>query len=255
MTADLLHGGLGWGIAGLLLAVSFASSLITAAFGIGGGTIMLAVLASLLPPPAIIPVHGLVQLGSNCGRAAILLRHFHKPVFLPFLLGAAIGVAAGGAFAVQMDAGLVQIGVGVFILWSIFFRPPAFLRASAALSGGISSLLTMFFGATGPFVAAYVKTLGLGRMEYVATHAGLMTVQHLLKSVVFGLLGFAFSGWAGIVVLLVAAGFLGTLTGKQILMRIDEARFRLVLNCVLALLAARLIWAGARAVLAAESGT
>lgn len=54
----------GWPIIGL----SFFTSLITAAFSIGGGFIMLAVLAQVLAPVALIPVHGAVQLGSSAGR-------------------------------------------------------------------------------------------------------------------------------------------------------------------------------------------
>lgn len=244
MTWDAMHAGLGWSVASVMLAVSFVSSLITAGFGIGGGAVMLAVLASLLPAAAIIPVHGLVQLGSNVGRMAILLPHVHVAVVGPFLIGAIVGVSLGGVFVVQLNPGTLQIGVGLFILWSILFRPPAFMRASSSAAGGFSSFLTMFFGGTGPFVAAYIKTLGLGRMSHVATHATLMTIQHLLKTVVFGFLGFAFAQWAGFIALLIAFGFLGTLAGRKILTVIDEKRFKLVLNTILGLLAARLIYAG-----------
>jgi uncharacterized membrane protein YfcA len=241
---DLFHAGLGWPIATALLAVSFASSLITVAFGIGGGAVMLAVLATLLPAAAIIPVHGLVQLGSNAGRAAVLLPYIRVPVIAPFLVGALIGVALGGAFVVQLDAGVLQVCVGLFILWSIFFRPPALMRKSAAVAGGVSSFLTMFFGGTGPFVAAFTKSLELDRMRHVATHATLMTIQHLLKTVAFGLLGFAFSQWAGLIGLLIAFGFAGTVAGRHVLTRIDERRFKLALNIILGVLAARLIYAG-----------
>lgn len=244
MTFDLLHGGLGWPVALVLVAVSFASSLMTVGFGIGGGAVMLAVLATLLPAPAIIPVHGLVQLGSNVGRTAILLRHIHLDVVLPFFIGALIGVAFGGAFVVQLDAGVLQIGVGLFVLWSILFRPPNFMRKSSAVAGGFSSFLTMFFGGTGPFVASYVKTLELDRMSHVATHATLMTIQHLLKTIAFGFLGFAFSNWAGFTALLIVFGFLGTVVGRRVLMRIDERRFKIALNVILTVLALRLIYAG-----------
>jgi uncharacterized membrane protein YfcA len=254
MSWTLLHAGLGWPIASALLAVSFASSFITVAFGIGGGAVMLAVLATLLPAPAIIPVHGLVQAGSNIGRAALMRAHLHIDVVGPFALGALAGVAVGGLTVVQLDAGVIQVGVGLFILWSILFTPPAFMRRSGAVAGGASSFLTMFFGGTGPFVAAYVRSLGLDRMGFVATHATLMTIQHLLKTVVFGLLGFAFSTWAAFVALLIGAGFLGTVVGRQVLARIDEKRFRLVLNAILAVLAARLIYAGTTRLLADTSG-
>ena len=57
---------------GLLIAASLVTSFITAAFGIGGGVVLLAFLALVLPPVALIPVHGVVQLGSNGGRVAIM---------------------------------------------------------------------------------------------------------------------------------------------------------------------------------------
>ncbi|SFR46886.1 sulfite exporter TauE/SafE family protein [Litoreibacter janthinus] len=241
---DTLHAGLGWPVAGTLLAFSFAGSFITVAFGIGGGAIMLAVLATLLPAAAIIPVHGLVQLGSNVGRAAIMVKHMRLDLLGSFTVGALIGIILGGSFVVQLQAGWIQIGVGLFILWSILARPPAFLRRSGLVTGAFSSFLTMFFGGTGPFVATYVKAQNLERHAHVASHAMLMTMQHLLKTLAFGFLGFAFSTWAGLIALLIAFGVLGTLTGRLVLARIDEQRFKFALNAILAVLAIRLIYAG-----------
>jgi len=60
MTDVALHAGLGWTVAGLVVAASFATSFLTAAFGIGGGAVLLAILASLMPSAALIPVHGVV---------------------------------------------------------------------------------------------------------------------------------------------------------------------------------------------------
>lgn len=244
MTAEFIHAGLGWPVALSLSALSFVASLITVAFGIGGGAVMLAVMAVLLPASAIIPVHGLVQLGSNAGRLSIMLQHVYRAVVPAFLVGAVIGVAIGGSMVVQLPAGAIQLGVGSFILWSVFFRPPVFMRASAGLNGAFSSFLTMFFGGTGPFVATFVKAQGLDRMTHVATHAALMTIQHLLKIMVFGLLGFAFAQWIGFVAMLILAGFAGTVAGRQVLLKIDEKRFGFLLNAVLTVLALRLIWSG-----------
>lgn len=244
MSAELVHAGLGWPVAATLAGLSFVASFITVAFGIGGGALMLGMLAILLPAAAIIPVHGLVQLGSNAGRLSLMLEHVQRAVLPAFVTGAVVGVIFGGAMVVQLPAGMIQLGVGLFILWSVFLRPPAFLRRSAGLTGVFSSFLTMFFGGTGPFVATFVKAQGLGRMQHVATHAALMTVQHLLKILVFGLLGFAFAQWIGFVALLIVAGFLGTVAGRYVLARIDEKRFALFLNLVLTVLALRLIWSG-----------
>lgn len=227
------------------MAVSFLASLITAAFGIGGGVVMIAVLASLVPPAALIPVHAVVQVGSNAGRALIMRAHIDWPVWSVFLIGTVVGIAIGGVIVVDLPPAVIQIGVGLFILWTIFFKPPGFLRHSAWLAGGVSSILTMFFGATGPFVSAYLKTRGYDRMRQVAMQGACMTVQHLLKVVAFGVLGFAFGPYVVLIAGLIAFGFLGTIIGRRVLMKIDEARFKFALNAILVVLSLRLIWAGA----------
>ena len=227
-----------------LFAASFVGSFITVAMGIGGGAMVLAVMASLVPPVALIPVHGVIQFGSNVNRALVMGKHTFWPPVLAFGVGSVAGVMIGGAIAVDLPPAYVQIGVGLFVIWSVMRKPPAWLIKWPALTGLISSILTMFFGATGVFVSGYVKSLELGREAHVATQAVLMTLQHLLKVIVFGVLGFAFGPWLGFMVVMIATGFMGTLVGRQVLIRMNDAVFGKVLNGILLLLAARLIWQG-----------
>ena len=229
-----------------VLAASFLGSFITVAFGIGGGAFLLAVLASLMPPAALIPVHGVVQFGSNAGRFAMLWRQTAWTALPGFTLGSLIGAGLGGLVVVDLPPEAVQIGVGLFIIWSVLSKPPEWLKRWPWLTGGISSFLTMFFGATGVFVANYTKSLKLPRHAHVATHAALMTVQHLLKVLVFGLLGFAFGDWAAVIVGMIVAGLAGTWTGKLALNRITDMNFRRALDAVLLLIALRLVWQGLR---------
>jgi uncharacterized membrane protein YfcA len=237
-----LSGGLEAPVALALLATSFAGSFITVALGIGGGALLLAVMANLMPPAALIPVHGVVQLGSNALRAGVLWRHVHWPPFAAFALGTLAGVALGGAVVVRLPGPVVQAGVGAFVIWSVLARPPAWLARFPAVTGLVSAFLTMFFGATGVFVANFTKSLRLPRQAHVATHAVLMTLQHGLKIAAFGLLGFAYGPWAGFILAMIAAGFLGTLAGRHVLLRISDRGFRRALDVVLILVSLRLIW-------------
>ena len=239
--------GLDAGITIVLLLTSVVASFITIAFGIGGGVLLLAVLASLVPPVALIPVHGVIQMGSNAGRIVFMFGHIDWRPVLAFTAGSLLGVLAGGALTVNLPPALVQIGVGLFVLWSTFRKPPRWMAGQPAISGAISSFLTMFFGATGPFVATFTKSLALNRHGHVATHATLMTIQHLLKTLTFGVLGFAFAPWLGFIVAMIVAGAVGTFLGWQILDRLSDERFRIALNIVLILLSLRLIWGGMEA--------
>lgn len=242
----LLPPDLAPGIAALLLGMSFIGSLITVAFGIGGGALLLAVMAVTMPPLALIPVHGVVQVGSNLGRAIMLVRHTVWAALPWFVIGSLIGVAIGGNIAMNIPPWVVQVGVGTFIFWSVLAKPPRWLSRWPILTGGISSFLTMFFGATGVFVANYSKSLNLSRYPHVATHATLMSVQHLLKSVTFAFLGFAFAPWWPFIIAMIGAGLIGTLAGSFVLTRMTDKRFHRALDIVLLLIAARLIWSGLR---------
>ncbi len=232
-------------IALALVLISAATSFVTAAAGIGGGVLLLAVMAVMVPAPAIIPVHGAVQIGSNGGRTLILSRHIERSVLLPFVAGSVLGAGLGGLVAVQLPPAILKIGLGCFILWSVWGKT---VKASGHLAvigtGAFSSFLTMFFGATGSFVSAMVKTLQLGRLEHVATHSACMVAQHVIKVFVFGLLGFAYGPYLGLIFGMVVSGFVGTVIGKRFLVRMDDAVFHRVLAVILSLLAAKLLVEG-----------
>ena len=244
LLALLLPPDLSAAVVLVLMATSFAASFITVSFGIGGGGLMLAVMASLVPPVALVPVHGVVQFGSNAGRTAMMARHIRWPSVVRFGAGIVLGVGIGASVAVSLPAAAVQIGVGVFLIWTVLSHPPAWMRDWPLVTGTLTSILSMFFGASGPFVNTYVKSLNLGRHAHVATAAMLLSGQHLLKSVAFGALGFAYAPWAGLIAALILCGLAGTWSGRRVLNRMTDARFKQALNGVLLLLSARLVWEG-----------
>ncbi|NNL18630.1 MAG: sulfite exporter TauE/SafE family protein [Boseongicola sp.] len=227
-----------------LAVISFLGSFITVALGIGGGGLVLAVMANLVPPLALIPVHGVIQLGSNAGRLAMFFRDVHWVALPAFAIGTLVGATVGGLIAVDLPPAYVEIGVGAFVVFTVFARSPKWLSRWPAIAGVLSSFLTMFFGATGLFVASFTKSLALDRHSHVATHAAVMTLQHGLKVVIFGLLGFAFAPWVFTIAAMIATGFLGTYVGKHALAKMSDRNFKLALNVVLVLISLRLIWSG-----------
>ena len=249
--ASLAPPGMANSVLAALLVASFAGSFITVAFGIGGGVLLLAAMASLVPPIVLIATHGVIQLGSNAGRVLITLAHVHWSALPAFALGSLGGAATGGLLVVNFPAALVQMGLGLFIVWSVLGRPPRGVRNWPVAVGAVSSFLTMFFGATGMLVAVYTKSLALGRHGHIATHAALITLQHGIKVVAFGLLDFAYGPWLGFVLAMILAGFLGTLAGRLLLDRLADGVFRRALDLILFVLAARLIWAGTAQLVAA----
>lgn len=235
-------------IATLILASFFTSGL-TAAVGLGGGIALIAIMANLMPASALVPVHGAVQIGSNGGRALVQLKHVDWSIFAWFTIGAIFGAALGGAIAVELPSSILRAGIGCFVLWVIWIKPPKFdkvQKRAMAAAGFASTFLSMFFGAAGPIGGAVLSTLGLTRHGYVANQAVTALVMHVFKILAFGALGFAFAPWAGLIVLMILSGFLGTLAGSRLLGKMDEKTFKTGFKWVMTALALNLFWQAGR---------
>lgn len=229
--AALLPDGLGLGPAALLIVASFFTSALTASFGVGGGTVMILLMGFFIPVAALIPVHGAVQFGSNTGRAWHQRAHVRRDIFTPFAMGSVVGAIAGVFLVVQLPDAALKLFLGAFIIVVTWAKLPGIEslgRAGLAAGSIVLALLNMFVGATGPLLTSFFAQFIAGdRKALVATHAAAMSVQHLLKVIVFGVAGFAFAVWAPLVAVMIASGYLGTIYGSKLLDRLPEDTFRI----------------------------
>jgi len=229
-----------------LVALALLTSALTAAAGIGGGLVLLGVMASFLPPVVVLPVHGVVQLGSNAGRAALMRQHIDGRIVLPFALGSVIGIVIGAKLFVALPTPILQAILGAFVLacvWLPTLKAARIPHWAFAIVGLVGSFCTMFVGATGPFVASFIRPERLERHAVVGTHATCMTLQHTLKVVAFGFLGFAFLPWVPLLAAMIGAGFVGTMLGRRLLDRLPHRVFQQVFKLILTVLALRLLYA------------
>jgi uncharacterized membrane protein YfcA len=228
--AALLPSGMEPWVAALLVVASCFTSAITAAFGIGGGIAMLALMGLFVPVASLIPVHGAVQLGSNTGRAWHQRAFVRMDIAKPFIAGSVVGAIFGVFLVVQLPDALLKLVLGGFILVLTWARIPGIDRlskAGLAVASVVLALLSMLVGATGPLVAVlFARFLQKDRKALIATSAVAMTTQHLLKIVVFGIAGFAFWDWVPLVAAMILSGFIGTVYGTGLLERMPEETFR-----------------------------
>lgn len=248
MDLPLVPEALPLSLALVLLACSALASMITATIGAGGGVLLLALMALWLPPAAIIPVHGLIQLGSNGGRAALTWRKVDWSVIAAFAPGVVVGAGIGAWLLVALPAAVWQLTIGLFVLylcWGPALPRQALGRPGTFVASAVTSFISLFVGATGPLVAAFIKQMHQDRFVTVATFATAMVLQHAPKALVFGLAGFVFHDWILFVTAMIVCGFAGTWIGLHLLHRLSDRRFATVFNWVLTLLALRLLWQAA----------
>ena len=248
MELTLLPDSLSLTVALFLLASSALASMISASLGAGGGVLLLVLMASWLPLAAIIPVHGMIQLGSNVGRVVLTRKHIDWKVIAVFAPGVIAGAALGAWLLVDLPAEVLQVSIAGFVLylcWGPALPKGSFGPIGIFLASAITSFISLFVGATGPLVAAFIKQIHTDRFATVATFAMAMTLQHAPKVLVFSIAGFSFPEWVPFIVAMIISGFAGTWLGLHVLRTMSNRWFNQAFNIVLTLLALRLVWQAA----------
>ncbi|MEX2473654.1 sulfite exporter TauE/SafE family protein [Marinobacter sp.] len=252
MELTLIPESLGASVALCLLLASAVTSMITASLGAGGGVLLLLLMAMWVPPAAIIPVHGMIQLGSNSGRAVLTRHHTDWKTIAAFAPGVLAGAGLGAWLLVELPAHLWQLSIALFVLylcWGPALPKAAFGPFGVFVASTITSFVSLFVGATGPLVAAFIKQMHADRFTTVATFATAMCLQHAPKALVFGLAGFVFREWLAFILGMIAFGFAGTWIGLHLLRTITNRRFSQIFNLLLTVLALRLLWQAVSALL------
>jgi uncharacterized membrane protein YfcA len=232
-----------------LTAASFATAFVGVFTGTAGGLILLAVMATILPPAVVIPVHTVVQLGSGVTRTAIMWRWVMRATLAPFLAGALAGSAAGAQVFVSLPGAWLEAILGAFILvvtWAPKLGRIGGERGRFLALGFVATFVGVFVSATGTLVAPFVASAAADRRNHAATLGALMTFVHIAKLLAFGFIGFSIGAYAPLIAAMIMAGALGNWIGEEALNRVSEQRFRLVLQGFLTLLALQLLWHAAQ---------
>ena len=232
-----------------LTFASFATAFIGVFTGTAGGVILLALMASVMPPAVLVPVHTVVQLGSGVTRTIIMWRHVMHSTVPPFIVGAMVGAAVGARSFVALPTNWLLGIIGAFILivtWMPKLGRMGAERGRFAVLGFAATVLGMFVSATGTLITPFVASAAPDRRNHAATQGALMVFVHIFKLVAFGFLGFAISAYLPLMIAMIATGGVGNWLGEEALARTSEKRFRLFLKLFVTALAVDLVWRALR---------
>lgn len=224
------------------------TSILSAIAGLGGGVILLMVIAQFVAPTVAIPIQGAIQLASNSSRAWFL-RHdvawgpvgWSSILLLPAsLLGVAI------ATSLPDDAIRVVLALFVLVLaWrpSVLrwrggrdLPPPALIAV-----GGASGLINTTVGASGPVTSPFYKAVTATHASFVATAAVTQVFAHLSKLIAFAADGWSFREHLGVIAVGVLGVVVGSRIGTRLMGRFSEERLSQLFKVVLTALALRLL--------------
>ncbi|MCP4431009.1 MAG: sulfite exporter TauE/SafE family protein [Gammaproteobacteria bacterium] len=226
------------------MLAAFGTSILTAITGVGGGMTLIAIMPGLLPAPAIIPVHGVVQLFSNSSRAFFGWQHIHWGFTTAFVCGAFIGGLLAARLTLEINLKYSPLLIAAYILFSVWGPKLQFKKAPRGeffTIGLCQTGLSMIVGATGPLGQASLLSKGLQRDALVVTAALMTTFTHLIKILLFGIIGFTFISYWQLITGMSIGVIVGAYIGTHIRYRIAEHLYREILKWLLTILAIRII--------------
>jgi uncharacterized membrane protein YfcA len=242
----------------ILIIAAFITSSISAVLGMGGGIILLGIMAIMIPEGyAVVALHGIIQLVSNFTRSFVFRQHIKKDIIRQYLPGAILGLSLSALIifilitlfqvdsAKEIKIDFLKPLIGIFILWFLFGRRPQPKDDHPNFFGVglVSGLTTVFIGATGPLIAPFFLKGKLTKETIIANKAICQAMSHAGKIPLF-IFFFQFDYLAEVEVLfpLIIAVFIGTNLGKQILAFIPEKVFQLLFRGSLTVIAIKLIF-------------
>ena len=241
----------------ILTLAAFATSILSAVIGMGGGITLLGIMAILLPEGyMVVALHGVIQLVSNGTRTAVYRQHVYRPIIRQFSMGVipGLGCAALIVFgliqyfditsASEFKVDFLKPLIGIYILWFLYLRKKTKLTSDRLFfwMGGLSGLVTVFIGAAGPLIAPFFIDRDLTKENIIATKAACQAMGHLGKMPIFIIFYGVdyFQQWAVLLPLVIAVYF-GTRIGKKFLGSLSENLFKKLFKIALTLIAMRLV--------------
>ncbi len=228
----------------ILSTVNLLTSALTAITGFGGGSILIGIMPLFLPVNAIVPIHAATQLSSNVSRAWFGREALRFDYFKAFLIGSALGIVVFGTAVRYFRLDFIPLFIGVYILltqWSE--RVNYWLRGleSFYLVGFIQMGLGIFVGTPGPLAIALLNRKYENNHTVVSVGALMMVWIHIAKLVIYVNLGFAFSDYWQLIILMIIMATIGSLLGTKFRQRISMKWLNKILPWLLSIIAIKLI--------------
>ena len=241
----------------ILILASFITSSISAVLGMGGGIILLGIMAIMIPQGyMVIALHGIIQLISNSTRAYVFKKYIKKILIKQFLIGALVGVAISITIIIlvinffkvesasEIKVEFLKPFIGIFIVWYLFLKDP---KKESNISsfipvGFIAGISSIFVGAVGPLIAPFFLKKDFKKEHIIANKAAAQIITHISKIPIFiYFFNVNYINEYKILVPLIGAVYLGTNFGKKILSFIPEKLFKKLFKITLLIIAIKLI--------------
>ncbi len=228
----------------VIILGSFLSTAISSAFGIGGGFVMIALLSTVLPISAMVPVHSVMMVGLSLSRTWYFRKDIHWPIVIPFVIGALIGAIGGTSLYLDLPEVLIAFSVATLMLLAVWLPDIEFKREIPHpffLVGLIHAFLSSLFSFGGIYQPVMVRTK-LNKLQITATLAAGLMFMNMFKITGYATFGFDFKPYLLVMAIAILVAFPAAKLGKSMLHKISEKQFRSVFKIIMTVFALRLFY-------------
>ncbi len=227
-----------------MIPINFFTSTMTAITGLGGGMILVGLMPMFLPAVAIIPVHGATQLASNISRAWFGRQYIDKTYLRSYIIGTILGAVVFGVAVYFVHLDLIPLFIGLYILltqWSSKFNELLKGFENFYVIGFLQTGVGLFVGAPGPMhMPLLMKKYGDNHVV-VSTASLMVSFVHLIKVIMYVLMGFVFFDYWQVVLMMIVSAIIGSWVGTCLRHRLPMAWLKRALPWILTIIAVKII--------------
>ncbi len=231
-----------------VLTLGLLAGTIGGVIGFGSSILLMPALVVAFGAKEAVPIMAIAALMANAGRVAVWWRDNDWKLNAVYCLTAVPASAVGARLLVALDARVVEGALGAFFLTMIPMRRWLVARGlriglpGMALVGAGIGFLSGMVASTGPINTPFFLAYGLIKGGFLATEAvGSMAIS-LTKAVVFQSFG-ALPVEVIVRGLIVGSSLmLGAWAAKSIVLGMDPARFRIILEVMMAVSGGFMLW-------------
>lgn len=235
-----------------VLALGLVAGTVGGLIGFGTSIMLMPALVLVFGPREAVPIMAIASIMGNASRVAAWWREVDWRATAAYSVTGVPAAVLGARTLLALPAGAVELAMGVFFLLMIPLRRYMARRAwtlsiwHLALVGAAIGFLTGLVVSTGPVNAPYIRKNGLVKGAYLATEA-------LSSIAVYGAKAITFRSMGALPLSVVVQGLIvgcslvaGAFIARRYVRQLDAERFRLLMDALLLMAGASLIWAALR---------
>jgi uncharacterized protein len=204
----------------ILLILGLAAGSITTVAGIGGGMLLVLVLAMTRDPVTALAITAPALFLGNIHRLIMFRRSIDTTIVRKFVIGALPGAVLGAIFAAALPPSFIRwtlaamVGVSILTAWRM---PTLQLNRGVMLPAGVFiGGLTGTSGGAGILTAPVLLAMNLSGEAFVATISACVSVMHVGRFVGYGAAGFITPGVLADSAVVAVAILAGNFCGKRL---------------------------------------